>query len=266
MPGPSARSIPPIPLTEEEPPPQPAPEAAEEERRQQFRHPIMVKKIFAAELFPETPNPVHCFVRIQDLSEGGMRIHSDVALPLDEPIPLKLYLDEPTELTVKVVWHRQLYGGMNIFGLQFLVVSPADRDKIDRFIDAYSWEKRRESYRLNRILVVEMEDEEQETRLPVFTLNLSATGMCVLHSSPVFREGEVPFRILTSPGAQPIHVRGRVVWQKENEVGRVMMGVQFTALDPENRRRIESFLDEAMSEDLRADPFATTRKAESVVP
>ncbi len=220
------------------------------ERRQLARRKIKVKKIFAAEFTRPDGASKNCFVHIYDLHESGMRIHSDFSLEDGEVFPVRMSLDEPLEVQVEVVWQKELIGGMYVLGLKFTNLTREQSSLIGTFLDKYSPENRRRSYRLDRILVVEMILGATRQKLGVFTLDLSASGMRITHEFPLPEDMEIPCRVLLEYDQDPIDVTVRVQWQKENAFGQFLIGLEFTEIGDEARLRVERFIDRAMAGEL----------------
>lgn len=217
------------------------------ERRTLIRRKAPVKRIFPAE-FVDEPTSSDCFVHIHDLSEGGLRVHTDFNFPTDRKVSLRLQLDTPIIVNVERVWERVLVGGINVYGLRFVGNPPAIQDQLNEFLQSRLTENRRKSFRLERILVVEMEMEDKpSTRFGVFTLDLSTTGMRINHEAPLPEDRSIDFRILLEPGTEPVNVRSRVSWQKENPFGHYLIGLQFTDLEPEAQDRIQAYIEQAMA-------------------
>lgn len=226
-----------------------------QERRSLTRRKVKVKKIFAAEVMLDGVRQ-NCFVHIHDLSEGGMRIHTDFDFPEGHQIPLKLFLDEPLSVEVERIWAKELFGGIHVLGLRFHTISDDERRKIRAFLDKYSPENKRRAFRLERILVVEMVLGSTKQKFGVFTLDLSTTGMRINHEFPLPEEMDIPFRILLEYDKDPIDVNARVQWQKENAFGQFLIGMEFTDADDLAKERIESFIDSAISGQANQASFA----------
>lgn len=212
------------------------------ERRALNRRRAPVKRIFAADILGEN-NVDHCLVHIHDLSEGGMRIHTEFNFPVDRPVSLRLHLGEEVDVSVKKVWEKPLVGGMNVYGLQFEELMEESRLKLKRFLEQSFHENRRKSFRLEQILVVEMSIDDQTSRFGVFTLDMSSSGMRINHEVPLPEGRELDFRILLEPGQPPVRVKSQVSWQKENAFGHYLIGLQFTDLDEESKDRIDTYIE-----------------------
>ena len=212
------------------------------ERRSLSRSRAPVKRIFAADIMGED-DVDHCLVHIHDLSEGGMRVHTEYHFPQNKIVSLRLHLEEPVDVEVKRVWEKPLVGGMNVYGLQFENVLESSKTKLAKFLNESLHENRRKSFRLERILIVELELDEHTARFGVFTLDLSTSGMRINHEEALPEDRELKFRILLEPGLEPIEVRSQVSWQKENAFGHYLIGLQFSELSEIAKTRIEDYIE-----------------------
>ena len=215
------------------------------ERRALSRRRAPIKRIFAADILGES-DVDHCLVHIHDLSEGGMRVHTEYNFPLNQTVSLRLHLEEAVDVSVRRVWDKPLVGGMNVYGLQFDELQEQSRLKLKRFLEQSFQENRRKSFRLERILVVELEVDDQTSRFGVFTLDMSASGMRINHEAPLPEGRELKFSILLEPGQEPVQVRSKVSWQKENAFGHYLIGLQFIDLDEKSRDRIETYIESSV--------------------
>lgn len=215
------------------------------ERRALARRKAPIKRIFAADVLGAEAVE-HCLVHIHDLSEGGMRVHTEYNFPAGQTVSLRLHLDEPLDVEVKRVWEKPLVGGMNVYGLQFDTLNDSTLVQIRGFLDQHLRENRRKSFRLERILVVEMHVDGKSSRFGVFTLDLSSSGMRINHEEPLPEGCELDFRILLEPGQPPVAVKSEVSWQKENAFGHYLIGIRFTEVSEEAEERIESYIRTAM--------------------
>jgi len=211
------------------------------ERRSLGRRRAPIKRIYAADIVGEA-DVQHCLVHIHDLSEGGMRIHTEYNFPAEGSVSLRLHLGEPVDVTVKRVWEKPLVGGMNVYGLQFDTLAEPSRIKLKAFLEQNFQENRRKSFRLERILVVELELDRETSRFGVFTLDMSSSGMRINHEEPLPEDRELIFRILLEPGLDPVPVRAKVTWQKENAFGHFLIGLQFTEVSEQAKERIETYI------------------------
>jgi c-di-GMP-binding flagellar brake protein YcgR len=81
------------------------------------------------------------------------------------------------------------------------------------------------------------------------TVNISAGGMCVLMADPM-REGLTPtitFELPDEP--KPVVAKARIVWCRTSRIDPELyeVGLTFTELSDENRRRVLEFVDAHLS-------------------
>lgn len=217
-----------------------------DEKRAIERKKIKLNKIFKTEI--QLQNELKsCFVYIVDISEAGMRIHIDFALPEGITMPIKFYLDESLDIKARLVWQKVLVGGMYIAGIEFTEISKEDKEKISRFIEKYSPEGKRKAFRLNRVLAVEVKLAEIPEKFYALTMDLSTSGMRITHERMLPEGVEIPFRILLDLDKPPIEVTGKVAWQKESSWGGYTIGVEFAEVSEKTAARINQFIDLAFN-------------------
>jgi len=81
------------------------------------------------------------------------------------------------------------------------------------------------------------------------TVNISAGGMCVLMADPM-REGLTPtitFELPDNP--KPVVAKARIVWCRTSRIDPELyeVGLTFTEMSDENRRRVLEFVDAHLS-------------------
>jgi c-di-GMP-binding flagellar brake protein YcgR len=233
------------------------------DRRRERRRKIKVQRIFAAEILGISASQ-NCFLHIYDLSESGMRVHTDLSFPTGEALPLRLLLDKPIELRVEAMWQKELIGGMHVAGLKFLDVAVEAQQEIRDFLERHSPENKRKSVRLQRILVVEMVVGSTSQKFGVFTLDISTTGMKIAHDYPLPEDVDIPFRILLEYDKPPIEVSARVTWQEANTLGQYIIGLNFAPLDNGVTARLEDFIDHQLSGAKPSRRMATLSDFEEV--
>ncbi len=183
------------------------------------------------------------YLYIKDISPGGMKVHSDYQFPADQEIPVRFFLEEPIEITVKPVWQKEMLGGMYIIGLMFGAHSEETDTLIRRFIEKHSPEGRRKEFRLDRMIAVEIFIENLSQKFYTLTLDLSPRGMRIVNEFPLPEALDIPFRILLDYDQPPLTAVARVAWQKETTFNRYMIGLQFISLPEGGARRINDYLD-----------------------
>jgi len=217
-------------------------ESSDSDRRRQTRQKVKLQRIFAAEILAQD-GAQNCFLHIYDLSDSGMRVHTDYNFPPGQAIPMRLYLDKALELSVRVIWQKELVGGMQVVGLEFADLEEQIQNDLRAFLERHSPDNKRSSIRLQRILVVEMVLGSTRQKFGVFTLDISTAGMRISHDFPLPEDVDIPFRILLEYDLAAIDVVARVSWQEENTLGQYVIGLQFSEVDDLTRTRIEQFIE-----------------------
>lgn len=223
-----------------------------DDRRQVSRKKVKLQRIFAAEIAVEEAQAQSCFVHIHDLSEVGMRVHTDFDFPPDRDVSIKLFLEQPVSLKVRLAWHKELIGGMRVVGLAFRDTSDEQLGEIREFLERYSPDNKRCSLRLQRMLMVEMTLGSVRQKFGVFTLDISTSGIRISHDYPLPEELDIPFHILLEYDRPALAVTARVSWQEPNSLGQYIIGLQFCDPSPEAIARIEDFIETQ----LRGEPPA----------
>ena len=159
---------------------------------------------------------------------------------------MRLHLKEPLEVNAKRVWEKPLVGGMNVYGVQFVGLEGEGLASLQKFLAEKLQENRRKSFRLERILVVEMQVEGRSSRFGVFTLDLSTSGMRINHEGPLPEGKDLELKLLLEPGHPPVEVKSEVSWQKENAFGHYLIGLRFSELSEEAEQRIENYIRQAI--------------------
>lgn len=222
------------------------PNNIKEEKRLLERKKIKLQKTFKTEMKIDDSVKT-CFVYIVDISEAGMRIHTDFALPEGKKLEMKFYLDEPLDIKAKLIWQKTLLASMYVAGIEFAEISEEGKENIRHFIEKYSPEGKRKVFRLNRVLAVEAKTGEKIEKFYTLTTDLSAKGMRISHEN-TFPEGEdINFRILLDFDKPPIELTGKVAWQRPISYGGYNIGIEFVKISEEHIKRIDDFIDSAFT-------------------
>ncbi|MFH0802359.1 MAG: PilZ domain-containing protein [bacterium] len=217
----------------------------DQERRVFERKKIVLDKNIKAEITLGSTTPRTIYLFIKDMSEGGLKIHSDINLPPDENIPIKFFLEDILNLTVRVAWHKEV-GGMHIMGLQFMDIAPDASGIIRNFMDKYSPEGRRKNFRLDRVLAVEMTEGNLSQKFYAFTLNLSTAGMRLINEFPLPENIDIPLSLVLEMDLPPVSCIARVARHKETSFAQLMIELHFVSVSQEFSDRIDAFLDKAI--------------------
>ncbi len=226
------------------------------ERREAVRKKIKVKKIFAAKITADSQLQ-QCFFHIFDISETGMRIHSDIPLPLQETVNLSFVANIEFSVNAKCVWKKELAGGMYILGIQFMDVTEEQLEAIRSITNKYSPDNKRTNKRLQRFLSVELNYGETQQQFSVFTLDISQTGMRITYDSPLPENQLVPMTVQLEYDKPPIQLQAKVVHQALNSIGQYVIGLNFENLDEQTRERIGDFIESASDNFFQSNNFGS---------
>ena len=230
------------------------------ERRFSARKGVRLNKLISAQL--HSPNgPVHVYLHLVDISEGGMRVNGDIELADDGPFEMTLQTEpfgpelasEYPELTVKcrVVWQKRLLGGMFVSGLQFLDKSELLETALRRILELCSPEGRRLRFRLNRVLGVGIGLDEQTRWLYPLALDLSVEGMRVRLDEPLKVGETFPLQIFLEFDLPTVQMSAEVVWKEEIGPSRFQVGLRFHDLNEANAEAIQNYIDRCLAKELK---------------
>lgn len=221
------------------------------DRRRARRKAMKLNKIFVGEV-GEDLDVAPLYLYIVDISDGGMRITCDMDMPMDYIFHMKLAIDteDPLDTNIKIIWKKDLFGGTKIMGIQFIDPSEKTRNAIREFMDKHSEEGKRRAYRLDRVLPVELEIEDHTEKFNTLTMDLSTVGMRISNPFPLPYDKMIKLKVLLDFEDVPVHLKARVVWQKETSYDQHIIGIEFTDLRGEDKGRINLYIDRAISGEL----------------
>lgn len=200
---------------------------------------LKLDKMMAAELVLDPQvEPRACFLSIQDVDARGMRVHADQDLEPGSSLRVHLFSEEILDLPVVVEGLQDLHGGLWRIDLRFAPATDRDAQAIERLVGALAPQNRRRSVRVHRVLAVEVLLEGSEA----CTMDLSESGMRVLHEAPLPVGHDIPLRLQLGFGAPPLEVTGRVAWQNEEGSNHFRIGLEFVGLTPQAARRLGGFV------------------------
>jgi hypothetical protein len=188
-----------------------------------------------------------------DISRSGMRIISDFDFTLNSTIPLRLSVENLlVEMEATISWKKTLWYGMYFVGFQFRRIITEDFDRMCRFLEGLSADDRREHFRLERDLLLELQDESREVKCYSITCDLSASGVKTAYRGAPFKpDSEVYCTIFTGFEEDQFEVRARTVWSREPQKNLSVSAFKFIHLDEETNKRIQKLIELCIISDLR---------------
>jgi|GEM_PF-5160453 len=210
------------------------------ERREIPRKLIQLNKLFSASL--EWGHKVHnCYLYLVDLSENGVRVCSDFPFPKEE-IKIKLEMDPPLETRGKMVWQKELQGGMWTVGLKLLAFSPEEIDKIKNFMGKFSSERRKSArvpVKLNRLYPAGVEAMGYWQACFVYLIDVSEEGMRITSDFPFPIDEVTPMQL---DWDKPMRLKVRALWSRKLDYSTHIIGLKFVELSEENRSIVRDLI------------------------
>lgn len=220
-----------------------------QERRTDARKKIDLKRTFKAEVILDTVQP--CYVYIIDVSQGGMKIMTDLDIPEHRTFLMKLFLEETIELAVEIVWAKKMVGYMNVIGLRFVAMSSKAMAKIEAFIAQYSIDTTKRIVKLHKMLNMQIKKEEEWVNFYAFILNVSPNGLEFTTDYPL-PENEFSLHFYLEQGQMPFEADVRVLFQREISLGRVKGWLEFSKMPERDHIRLIEYIDKTLQGDLPA--------------
>lgn len=230
------------------------------ERRRGQRKGVRLNKLISAKI-ATGEGTANAYIHLVDISEGGLRINSDNPFPGDADIELTFPLeafgaDLASEYKVqtfkmRLVWQKQLVGGMHVSGLKFLDPTEENRSVVTKILERSSPEGRRLRFRLNRVLGVEIGKEEGSQWIYPLAEDLSIEGMRVRLDEHLEVGDEFPIKLFLEFELPTVETRAKVMWQEELGSGRHQVGMKFTEIDDKNAAVIKDYIDRCLEKDSK---------------
>lgn len=220
-------------------------------RRTIRRKSLSCNKVFAGQV-GEGEDILPFYAYIVDISEAGMRLTTDVYLPINDPFHMSLVLDDSSVLDTDVVvrWKREMLGGTCMVGIQFINIPAESLAVVKNFMERHLADGKRKSFRLNRVLEVEINIEGQKDQVKTLTMDLSTQGMKITNEYSLPEDKIINLRLSLEFETKPVNIRARVRWQKETTFGKHVIGLQFINMGGADALRINRYIDRVVSGEI----------------
>jgi hypothetical protein len=228
------------------------------ERRQAGRKGVKLNRLIAARVMDGNTHR-ECYLHLVDISEGGLRVNSDDPFPADRPFSLEIGLAAfGTELAtrkpritfpVRLVWTRSLVGGMVVSGLAFGEIDQESHEIVAAIMRGASPQGRRQHFRLNRVLGVELGGGGGDRWLYPLTLDLSVEGMRICLAETLEVGSRFPIRIFLEFELPTVEANAEVMWQEVMPSGRVQVGLKFEGMSERDAMAIKTYIDQCLEQD-----------------
>jgi hypothetical protein len=186
------------------------------ERRVALRNVLIVRKMTLAEIIiGETGVPRIHYVYINDISETGIRISSDILFPQNKRIRIRLFLSSPVSIEVFLRWKKEIGIKNYVNGMEFEQFSAINKKGV---CDLLRWAEpyfEKTSFLINSTLFMETDLDEPFSKMYIYTLSISQGKMELMNNLalPEGREFELKFSL--RHGIPAVTTRGQVIHQKE---------------------------------------------------
>ncbi|MDQ7823061.1 MAG: PilZ domain-containing protein [Candidatus Eremiobacteraeota bacterium] len=225
--------------------------ASGSERRIFPRKTLIVKKMTLAEISIGEPGvPRMHYVYINDVSEKGIRISTDIPLPSRKVIHLKLHLDTPVLIPAKVQWKKELGISNYTYGLEFTMAAESLQD-IAKLMEWATPYFERASFHINSTIHLTTGLREPNDTLYAYIKTISPLRMELTshRELPENRPFEITFSL--AKALTPCVTRVQVLYQKDDSGDDAHPGDEHSLaiilefLDPE---AVKNHLIEALAE------------------
>lgn len=222
----------------------------ESDRRESQRKILPVEKGVSAEIqFNQNRDKIVLFVL--DISRKGIKLLTDYFLPPENTsFKITLILNEPLTLTGKAVWRKSLWHGMNFYGLRFSGKVSEKLEGLNRYLEGYEVEDRRDSFRLNQVLPIEMTIAGKPRKFYALTHDLSISGMKMINNFSLPEKLLIPCGISLGFEKAPLETLAEVVWKRELRRGTFAHGLKFSWIKEGDEEILKAFIEGNISEAL----------------
>jgi hypothetical protein len=231
---------------------------SESERRQAGRKGVKLNRLISSKVIDGNSHR-ECYLHLVDISEGGIRVNSDDPFPDDRDFALEIGLAAfGTEIAtrkprinfpVRMVWTKSLVGGMVVSGLAFKDLDQESQEIVAAIMQGASPQGRRQHFRLNRVLGVELGGAEDSRWLYPLTLDLSVEGMRICLSETLEVGAKFPIRIFLEFELPTVEATSEVMWQEVMPSGRVQVGLKFDGMSERDALAIKTYIDQCLEQD-----------------
>lgn len=155
------------------------------------------------------------YLYINDISEKGMRFTTDIFIPEENKVKLRLFLDSPLELDARTVWAKEIGKGNYVMGLEFTGDSEVNGRNIPRLIN---WARPPEDIRslfLHTSLNFEGLFRESKRKFFAHVIVINPEGIELTCDFPFPLAQEFSLTFTINEKIAPLTVNGKVVFQKE---------------------------------------------------
>jgi len=218
------------------------------ERRKLPRWQVNRRSLFSLK---QAVNESYCLIKDINCVGGQLVLHTKLPLHTIFKISLRLSENYSIEAKVWVAWHRVI-NGSNHYGLYFNEIKDADKDKINKFINALYpnddpdkmlWLETdalgKGGEQMNDHRIFERFKRELPARFvgldgqegAAQTFDVSAKGLGLLTSQQLESESNLEIWLDVPNSTDPLYTRGQVIWSKLDNKGKYHSGIELERAD-----------------------------------
>ncbi|MDQ7826479.1 MAG: PilZ domain-containing protein [Candidatus Eremiobacteraeota bacterium] len=188
------------------------------ERRKFRRKAILVKRMVLSELAKGNGSGQRQFyLHINDISDHGMKITTDIFIPEENLIRMKLLLEPPLEIDARVVWAREIGKGNYKMGLEFLGDSGHNSVEVPHLLEwVHTYEEKKRTYSLQAPVYCEILTEGTMKKFFPYVLSISPAAMEFTCDFPFPLTDEAVFSFSVHEKLSPVTVKGKILFQKDS--------------------------------------------------
>jgi len=184
------------------------------ERRTLPREKIPVKRMVLATLSGlQGDEEQQLYLHINDISEKGMRITTDIFVPEENSLRLRLLLDQPLEIDGRTVWARELGRGNYVMGIELFQDSELYQKNFGSLLEWACPTEEKQVHYLRRNILFDGWFHNGSRKFFAHVVSLSPGGMEITcdFAFPIGESFTLTFKV--EEREAPLTVTGKVIFQ-----------------------------------------------------
>jgi len=185
---------------------------AGQERRIAVRKVLIVRKMTLAEIVVgDSGVPRIHYVYINDISETGIRLSSDILFSPEKKIRLKLFLNKPITVEVCLRWKKEIGINNYVNGMEFVVDTPEQKAGLQKLITWAEPYFEKSSFKLNHTLFLQTNLGKPLDGVYVYALSISPGRLEILSNTPLPENREFSVQFSLHQDLSPITTVAQVM-------------------------------------------------------
>lgn len=183
-----------------------------------------------------------------DLSAGGLRVNTELPLPMKETFQLTLpaeLLEQEVQVPARVTWQRALFGATYIQGVEFVGVSDEQQALLEAVLSGGLHESGRQHYRLYRPFPIQISYQDHAEWISSYASDLSVEGVGTRLTDEIRTGQQIRLRLGLEFELPAVEVAATVAWNRYGSNG-VSHGLRFEEVGPVEARTIRLYIDRCL--------------------